>query len=97
MSGKNTYIDLLRAHSSDLQNQFGISSMSIFGSVARGEDNKDSDVDLFVQMPPTLRAIGGAQIYLENLMHKKVDIVRDSQFLTPVFRKQIERDGISIF
>ncbi|MDE5555281.1 MAG: nucleotidyltransferase domain-containing protein, partial [Muribaculaceae bacterium] len=31
---------------------YGVKSLRVFGSVARGDDRCNSDVDLFVDMPP---------------------------------------------
>ena len=67
--------------------------MSLFGSAARGEQTENSDVDVLVDMPATLRGVGGANDYLENLLGCHVDMVRNHKHLTPFFRKQIERDG----
>ena len=51
MRTSQEYIDLLREHQAELQQQFGIERMRLFGSVARGVHREDSDVDLFVTMP----------------------------------------------
>jgi len=47
---KTDYIDILQGCSSTLRNDYGIKSLRIFGSIARGEDHEDSDVDVFVEM-----------------------------------------------
>ena len=39
------YIDLIRQHQPELQEQFGITSMRLFGSVARG-DQKEGSVQM---------------------------------------------------
>ena len=88
---------LAEAHASILHERYGVTSMSLFGSVARGEQTENSDVDVLVDMPATLRGVGGANDYLENLLGCHVDMVRNHGHLTPFFRKQIERDGITIF
>ena len=54
MNTSQTYIDLIRMHQSELQERFGITSMRLFGSVARGDQHPGSDIDLFVTMPPKL-------------------------------------------
>ena len=91
------YIDLIRTHQSELQEQFGITSMRLFGSVARGEQREGSDVDLFVTMPPKMFNYILAAQYLEQLLGCSVDLIRDHNNLRPFFRQQIERDGIDIF
>lgn len=97
MKSTQEYIDVLRTHAAELQSRFGISSMRLFGSVARGEQKEDSDVDVFVDMPATLQEYGGAQIYLENLLGCSVDLIRNHKYLNNLFIKQINKDAITIF
>ena len=97
MKSTQEYISILTQHAPILKDRFGMTSMSIFGSVAREEQNGDSDLDVLVDMPASLRTVGGANDYLENLLGCHVDMVRNHKHLTPFFRKQIERDGITIF
>ena len=97
MNTAQTYIDLIRMHQSELQERFGITSMRLFGSVARGDQHPGSDIDLFVTMPPKLYNYIEAAQYLEKLLGCSVDLIRDHQYLRPFFRQQIERDGIDIF
>jgi len=49
----------------------------VFGSVARGQDDEDSDVDLLVDMDPgrSLLDLGGLSSDLEALLDRRVDIV----------------------
>ena len=97
MNTSQTYIDLIRMHQSELQERFGITSMRLFGSVARGDQHPGSDIDLFVTMPPKLYNYIEAAQYLEKLLGCCVDLIRDHQYLRPFFRQPIERDGIDIF
>ena len=97
MKSTQEYIATLKQHAPILRERFGMKSMSLFGSVARGEQTEDSDVDVLVEMPATLRGVGGANDYLEDLLGCHVDMVRNHDRLTPFFRKQIARDGIAIF
>ena len=97
MKSTQEYISTLTQHAPILRDRFGMTAMSLFGSVARGEQNENSDVDVLVDMPPTLRAVGGANDYLEQILGCHVDMIRNHNRLTPFFRKQIARDGITIF
>ncbi|MCQ2310398.1 MAG: nucleotidyltransferase family protein [Paludibacteraceae bacterium] len=97
MRKTETYIALLRQNADKLKAKYGITMMCLFGSVARGEQHEGSDVDIFVDMPPTLRQVGGAEIYLRQLLGCDVDLIRNHKGLTPLFRKQIEQDGINVF
>ena len=91
------YIELLVAHAEELQIRFGITSMRLFGSVARGDHHEGSDVDIFVTMPPKFFNYIEAAQYLEQLLGCHVDLISDHKNLRPFFKKQIEQDGINIF
>ena len=68
MKTSQEYITLIREHQSELYDLFGITSMRLFGSVARGEQHEGSDVDLFVTMPPKMYKYIEAAQYLEQLL-----------------------------
>lgn len=97
MNSTQYYIDALRAHAAELQTRFGISYMRLFGSVARGEQRKDSDVDIFVEMPATMKEVCGAQLFLEKLLGCNVDLIRKHSNLSTYFLNQVEKNGITIF
>jgi len=52
-------------------------SIRVFGSVARGDATEQSDIDFFVRKLPGcgLLRIGGFYSGLEDLLHRKVDVV----------------------
>ena len=97
MRTRQEYIDIIRAHANELQSRFGITSMRLFGSVARNEHRDGSDIDIFVSMPPKLYNHIAAAQYLENMLGCSVDLIQDHKNMRPFFKKQIERDGIDIF
>lgn len=81
-----------------LQMEYGIKSVSLFGSTARGEQNADSDIDLFVDtQTPNPFKLMDAKEYLEQKTGIPVDIVRNHQHLNPRLRKRIEKDAVIIF
>ena len=47
MKTTQEYVDLLRSHADVLKRDYGITSMILFGSVARGEHHEGSDIDVF--------------------------------------------------
>jgi predicted nucleotidyltransferase len=59
--------------------KYGASEVRIFGSVARGEANEQSDVDFLVNLEPdrSLFDLGGLLMELQNLLHRKVDVVTE--------------------
>jgi predicted nucleotidyltransferase len=71
-------IATLRAHGPELR-QAGIRRLSLFGSVARGDDGADSDVDLAAALAPEagigLFALGALEQRLAELVGRKVDLL----------------------
>ena len=59
--------------------QHGAHSIRVFGSVARRQDDADSDIDFLVEMEPgrSLFDLGGLLMDLEKLLNTKVDIVTE--------------------
>ncbi|WP_339137685.1 MAG: nucleotidyltransferase family protein [Candidatus Electrothrix sp. GW3-4] len=59
--------------------QHGIVRLRIFGSVIRGEETPQSDIDLLVELEPgrSMLDLGGALIRLQELLGRKVDIVTE--------------------
>lgn len=81
-----------------LQSEYGITSLSLFGSTARGSQKPNSDIDLFVDTEtPNPFLLMDAKEFLENESGSSVDIVRNHQNLNPKLRKRILKDGILIF
>lgn len=97
MDRKKKYIDLLKQFKNDNSEAYGITEIGIFGSVARGEDTSDSDVDVFVTMShPNLLLLSGIKQDLESIFKKSVDVVRKHKHLSPVFLRNLERDAIYV-
>ena len=63
--------DILR-----IAEKHGASNVRVFGSVARGEDGPDSDVDLLIDVGPVHSSWfpGGLIVDLEDLLGRRVDI-----------------------
>jgi hypothetical protein len=98
LMSKTDYIDILQGCSSKLRNDYGIKSLRLFGSVARGEDHEGSDVDVFVETEtPNPFLLMDAKDYLERLVGRSVDIIRNHKNLNPRLRSRIERDGVAVF
>lgn len=96
MKTREEYIALIASHAEELQNTFGITSLRLFGSVARNEHHKGSDVDICVDMEPKMFLVVRLKRFLENLLECSVDIVRMHKHINPYLLKEIEHDGIYI-
>ena len=53
MKTREEYLAILRNHADGLKHSFGIRSLRLFVSVARGEHQAGRDVDVYVEMAPT--------------------------------------------
>ena len=89
-------IDILKTCSETLRRKYGITSLRLFGSTARDEQKDGSDVDVFVEMEPSIYKIIGLQEYLESLLGCHVDLIRKHRNNDAFLLKQIEKDGIDI-
>lgn len=86
----------LRDHADELR-RLGVSSLSLFGSVARDEARPDSDVDLLVAFegPVTSDAFFDAKFFLEDLLGKRIDLVTENALRERV-REQIQPELIRV-
>lgn len=77
--------------------RFNAENPRVFGSVARGEDRADSDLDILVDALPgmTLFDLGGLQSEMERLLSCKVDVVT-SGGLKPRMRERILAEATAI-
>ncbi len=73
---RRTVITRIRKHRTQLT-KLGVKSLSLFGSVARGEEGPNSDVDILVEFKgkATFDRYMDTKFYLEDLLGCKVDLV----------------------
>ena len=77
--------------------KYGLTKLGIFGSVARGEQTENSDVDICYEgKAPSLLTLDMIQMELEQLLDCKVDLVRVRDNMNSVLRQRIIRDGIYV-
>lgn len=74
-----------------------LTNLRIFGSVARGEDTEESDVDFVVDSYPgaTLFDMGGLLEDLQTLLGVPVDLI-SSRVKKPYMKEAIDRESVSI-
>ena len=68
---------IVRQHQDILADRYGVKVVGLFGSYARTQQMRDSDVDLLVEIlrPVSLFELIGAEIYLSEILGAKVDLV----------------------
>uniref|UniRef100_A0A7C4R5I5 Polymerase nucleotidyl transferase domain-containing protein n=1 Tax=candidate division CPR3 bacterium TaxID=2268181 RepID=A0A7C4R5I5_UNCC3 len=75
-----------------------ISYLGLFGSYARGEEKKKSDIDILVDFNKTksLFEIADTQIFLEKSTGKPVDLVL-KDCVKPELKPYIQKDLITLY
>lgn len=75
----------------------GVANLRVFGSVTRGEDRPDSDVDLLADIPPGMGLFGLGRVAeaLERILGAHVDLVPAGQ-LKPSIQKRVKRDLVTL-
>ncbi len=96
MDNRQQYIQLISNASPYIRSEFGVKSLQLFGSMARGEATDLSDIDIFVEMPPKAIKVVALKQYLQKLLGRAVDIVRSHSNIDPYLINEIQRDGITI-
>ena len=73
-----------------LAERHGVRDVRVFGSMARGDADDLSDVDLLVSLPPerTGLALGGLLMDVQDLLQRRVDVVTEAS-LHPAFRDRV--------
>lgn len=96
MCTRRQCISRLKASTPYIRERFGVRSMSLFGSMARGDNHEGSDVDICVDMPPKAFMVIELKNYLQDLLGTSVDLVRARPRLDTYLSNEIDRDGICI-
>jgi hypothetical protein len=87
---------IIHNHKKDLL-ELGVSSLSVFGSIARGEGSPKSDVDILVDFDAKkgLFAFVGLKHYLEKILKCEVDLVT-KRALHPALKSKILGEALHV-
>ena len=94
---QDTVIQILKQKNAELTKEFGVKSLSLFGSVARNEATVNSDVDLLVEFNRPVGYFGlfALQDYLEKLLGCSVDLGTPNS-LKPYIKERIAGEIIHV-
>lgn len=97
MKSRAEILSLMSRFKPTAQKKYGMTKLGIFGSVARGEQTDNSDVDICYEgQAPSLLTLDKIQTELEQLLDCKVDLVRVRENMSSLLRKRILRDVIYV-
>ena len=90
-------LQLLSGCVDELRIRYGISELSLFGSVARDEAREDSDVDIMVSFPetPPFSSFMELKDDLVQRLKARVDLVTRTG-LKPRIRPLVEREALRV-
>ncbi len=95
MIGSREILLYLTSNKARLEEEYHLIKIGIFGSIARGEQNEQSDIDLIVEFENDTPDLFAVKQRLKNEIQSQfnlpVDICRE-KYIKPIFRKQILSD-----
>jgi len=94
---RKTILSKLRRNIRVIRRRFAVKGLSVFGSVARNETTRKSDVDVLVEFKDkaTFDLFMDLKFYLEELLGANVDLVTDKA-IRPEIRGAIEGEKINV-
>ena len=94
---RDKILKILQQHQAKLT-EIGVKSLAVFGSVARGEADAESDLDILIdfnQKPVTFDIYMDVKIYLEDLLDVPVDLVVSAS-LHPRVKPFVNQDAVYV-
>jgi len=96
---KSVILDILRSHKYEIKKYYNVTILGLFGSFSKNQEHKDSDIDILyeIEKDKTMSAFKLLKLisYLEDLLGKKVDLVRDD-VIKPKLKNIIHRELINV-
>ncbi|RJP58797.1 MAG: hypothetical protein C4549_03200 [Deltaproteobacteria bacterium] len=87
-------LERLRAFKESRQAEYGLSSLGVFGSFAHGQAQEESDVDIvFETTEPNLFRTSRMKQELEELLARRVDVVRLRERMNPRLKRRILQEA----
>lgn len=89
------YLDLINQNFEQLNRNFGVKKIAIFGSTARGENTKKSDIDIIVELNKSIGFFTFIKLenHLQQILGRKVDLATKGS-LKPAIKKAALKEAI---
>ena len=93
---KKVILDCLNNHFQEFKEKYNVEQIGLFGSYARDEATEESDIDIFVKMPPKMFDRIAIKNLLQEELEKEVDIIREHKHIKPLLMEMIQKDIIYV-
>lgn len=89
--------EILKEHKKEICDKYSVREIGVFGSYARGEQRKGSDVDILIEFEetPDVYQLIDLEDYLRKILKKKVDVVR-KRAIRPELKSIILKEVVNI-
>lgn len=89
------YVASINLNLEELKIRFGVKKIAIFGSTARGDDTKKSDIDIIVEFnkPIGFFAFIELENYLQKMLGKRVDLTTRNS-LKSAIKKSVLKEAV---
>jgi predicted nucleotidyltransferase len=90
-------IDEIKRKILSILKRYNVKRAGIFGSIARGEENEESDIDILVEIIGRISLLdfAGLKLELEEALGQRVDLGEYST-IKPIIKEQILSEEVSI-
>ena len=92
---KEIILKYLQEHKDEFREKYQVSKIGLFGSYAKNNESKHSDIDLIVDMPSSFKNYYSLKNSLEKYFDKKVDLGMSDNIRTFV-KNRIQKDIIYV-
>ena len=88
---------IIKQHKPELERDYKVKSLAIFGSYARGEQNEESDVDILVEFDKVIDLFKFIELenILSDIVRHKVDLIMKDA-LKPRIKEGILKEAVNI-
>ena len=92
---KSDILQKLTQEKEYIQKTYEVDKIGLFGSYAKDQQTPDSDIDIYVEFKrKTFDNLAGLWVYLEELYHKKIDIIHKHKNNNPIIISNIQKEVI---
>ena len=93
---KKVILDCLNNHFQEFKEKYNVEQIGLFGSYARDEATEESDIDIFVKMPPKMFDRIAIKHLLQEELGKEVDIIRGHKHIDSLLMEMIQKEIIYV-